>query len=245
MSEYSHLQEKLSELQAEKEKHIQRGSGLAKSIIIFLGLPLLICLLENFVFHTEYLMTIAVIVLLGGLLIFIPSTFFKIISRSKAKSINDQLEPLLDEISSLKKEREDLLSRIKNGDKSALSSFDKYAVQDTQTTFLPSKDAITLNFQEDEICYILMNEVQMGRLTRHTTEPKKVNLIDTGLLTFTNQRIVYLGNAKNFSVSKEHVLAYESFDDGLSITQEGRKTPDFFLGVDGVLLAAIIEGLIK
>ena len=53
--------------------------------------------------------------------------------------------------------------------------------------------------------------------------------LDSGTFVLSNQRVSYLGRIKSISVPLSKVLHVEVFNDGLSITHEGRESPDFFL----------------
>ena len=56
-----------------------------------------------------------------------------------------------------------------------------------------------------------------------------VSKIDTGTFVVTNQRIAYIGHTKSVSVPLDKLLHIEVYNDGISVSREGKENPDFYL----------------
>ena len=70
--------------------------------------------------------------------------------------------------------------------------------------------------------------------------------IDTGNLTVTNKRVVFVGNHKNIDFTLDKVLSVEPFSDGIGISRSNKQKTEYFIGgFDGLTVKAVIEGAIR
>lgn len=69
--------------------------------------------------------------------------------------------------------------------------------------------------------------------------------IDTGNVFVTNKRFIFVGSSKSIDVPLNKVLSVEPFSDGVGIARSNKQKTEYFLGFNGLIIKAIIEGAIK
>ena len=53
--------------------------------------------------------------------------------------------------------------------------------------------------------------------------------IDTGSLTVTNKRLIFIGPSKSTSFATNKILNVEGYDDGIRVNREGKQKPEYYL----------------
>lgn len=70
--------------------------------------------------------------------------------------------------------------------------------------------------------------------------------IDTGNLSVTNKRVVFVGKHKNIDFTLDKVLSVEPCSDGIGISRSNKQKTEYFVGgFDGLTVKAVIEGAIR
>lgn len=73
-----------------------------------------------------------------------------------------------------------------------------------------------------------------------------ITKLDSGVMTFTNERYIFLGNTKNIDQPLTSLTAINPFLDGVSFIRSGKQRTEFFSGnYHWPLVASIIIGLVK
>jgi hypothetical protein len=137
------------------------------------------------------------------------------------------------------------LEKIVSGDMSALTELNSdilYSVPDVNTSFFKDPGDLTLRKKENVILTVSPVRLAVHR-TNHNEEQFYTK--DTGFFFITNQRIGFRGKTyrTNFTIDKIDDLDHQS--DKIVIRSHHRKTPDYFLDLDGELVYCVIKGLLK
>jgi hypothetical protein len=137
------------------------------------------------------------------------------------------------------------LEKIISGDMSALTELNSdilYTVPDVNTSFFKDPGDLTLRKRENVI--LTVAPVRLAT-QRSNQSQEKFYVKDTGSFVITNQRIGFLGETyrTSFAIDKIDDLDHQS--DKVVIRSNHRKTPDYFLDLDGELVYCVIKGLIK
>jgi hypothetical protein len=265
MSKYAELHGRLSELTEQRQSAAKQGSKAVLYGGLGLGLSLLaLILLLTGDFGSTYrglalLSATATGTVLGiGLML-------KIQGKSKVNELDTKIKVARASLAPLEDEREKLLARIKTGDLAALASFADYVLQELPIDLPPLEDNLRFRPQKGETCFAQVIDVPLGRFKSRTVTRKvgggyrigrvyvpvqkervqtiEMNTLDVGTLAITDRRVLYLGAARKLTTRLDKILELEAYRDALSVTKEGRQSADFFLEVDGELLAAILDGI--
>ena len=70
---------------------------------------------------------------------------------------------------------------------------------------------------------------RVGSYRGHPVSQQSLTKLDQGTFVVTNQRIAYVGAMKSASVPLAKLLHVEIYDDGLSVSREGKENPDWYL----------------
>jgi len=137
------------------------------------------------------------------------------------------------------------LEKIVSGDMSALTELNEdilYTVPDVNTSFFTEPGDLTLRKRESVI--LTVSPVRLATQRSNQSE-EQFYTKDTGSFYITNQRIGFLGKTyrSNISINKIDDLNHQS--DKIMIRSNHRKTPDYFLDLDGELVYCVIKGLLK
>jgi hypothetical protein len=264
MNEYTSFHNRLSTLEEEQKPR----SGWATNVIVLGVLATLACSGLAYVYSEGtsgvglgpliFTVLIGVSVIVTGILVIVSD-------RRRIDSVNQEYAALQAKLEPLNQTRADLLTRIRSGDFDTFTSFMPYVLQEQPIDLAPTTDVLAFRPQKGESCFAQVHDVALGRIKSRTVTQKvgggyrvvgvyvpvrkervqvtEMQRLDTGLLTITNLRILYLGVERKLTIKWDKVLELSAYQDGLSVTKEGRKSADFFLDVDGELLAAIIDGI--
>jgi len=70
--------------------------------------------------------------------------------------------------------------------------------------------------------------------------------IDTGTITLTNKRVVFVGARKNMDFALSKIISVEPFSNGFAISRSNKQKTEYFVGdFDGLIIKAMIEGAIR
>lgn len=108
----------------------------------------------------------------------------------------------------------------------------------------------------------VMKGVYVGT-SRSESHPQRRH-IDTGELTLTNKRLVFVGNSKSVNIDLRKILSIDPYSDGISLSRSNKKNVEWFIGnlgvakietkiedreykfeFDGLFLKYMIEGLVS
>lgn len=96
---------------------------------------------------------------------------------------------------------------------------------------------------------------------RQRESPEELKVIDQGILTLTDKRLVFSGAKRTINIDLRKVVSVEPYKDGIAIRREGREKTQYLRGIDraeltitvsnrvyqepfsGVILMYLIEGL--
>lgn len=264
MNEYTVLHNRLSALQKTRKP----SSGWAITFIVLGALTMFACtgmaLLYSLGTEGVGLWPAVVAVLFGGGITAV-GILGLVFIRSRANDIEQRCRALQAKLAPLDRARADLLTKLQAGDFDALTSFMPYVLQKKPIDSAPVAEVLAFRPQKGENCFVQIHDVALGRLKSRTVTQKvgggyrvagmyvpvqkkrvqvtEMQRLDTGLLAITNLRILYLGAARKLTMKWDRILELCAYQDGLSVTKEGRKSADVFLDVDGELLAAIVDGI--
>lgn len=70
---------------------------------------------------------------------------------------------------------------------------------------------------------------RVGAFRGQPVQQQALTRIDSGTFVLTNQRLAFIGHMKSTSVTLGKIMHVEVFTDGMSVFQEGRENPDFYL----------------
>jgi len=69
----------------------------------------------------------------------------------------------------------------------------------------------------------------VGRFGSSSESHQEIRNIDKGILTITNQRLVFSGAMKTVSINLEKIIQIDPFSDGVSLHKEGREKTQYFI----------------
>jgi len=236
---------------------------LVYGVILLFGALFIALVYFDFPTSTGLFFLLVAALLGGGL--FAYGVYQRPRSRERVKELQELILAGQARLALLERERTTLLASIREGDLNRLSSFGDYVFQELPILLLPNQDDTSFRPQKGETCLVQINEVKLGRLKTRTEMRKtgggyrigrvyvpvqkervqitEMNTLDTGTLAITDRRVLYLGEVRKLSTKLDKILEQRAYEDALAVTKEGRQSADFFLMVDGELLAAIIDGV--
>lgn len=83
---------------------------------------------------------------------------------------------------------------------------------------------------------------RMGGFKSSSESHEELRNIDTGTLTITNKRLVFSGAVKNITVDLKKLVSLEPYEDGISISKEGKASPAYFTNIDKQKVAFSVDG---
>jgi hypothetical protein len=83
---------------------------------------------------------------------------------------------------------------------------------------------------------------RLGRFKSKSESHEELRNIDTGTLTITNKRLVFSGAVKNISIELKKIVSIDPYEDGISLSKEGKERPAYFTNVDKQKIIAAIQG---
>lgn len=72
---------------------------------------------------------------------------------------------------------------------------------------------------------------RVGAFASRSTSHEEIQTIDSGVLTLTTKRLVFLGSKRNATADLSKILAMEPYSDGICVVTSGRQRPQYFLGL--------------
>jgi hypothetical protein len=265
MSEYYQLHTQIAQIQAQIRAALNAGSQAIRSG----GLTFIVALgLAAFATAQGWSETLSLILFVAGALgglVTIAGLLQKIRGRAKSRKLEASVQEVQKALAPLEQKRAVLLSRIRDGDFSVLPAFADFAFQELPIDLAPTPAALRFQPQRSEQCFVQIAGVELGRLKSQTVTHRVgggyrvgrvyvpvqkervqtvgMNSLDVGTLAVTNHRILYLGATHKLLTRRDKMLELIVYPDSLAVTKEGRQSADYFLNVDGELLAAILDGI--
>lgn len=83
---------------------------------------------------------------------------------------------------------------------------------------------------------------RLGRFKSKSESHEELRNIDTGTLTITSKRLVFSGAVKNISIELKKIVSIDPYEDGISLSKEGKERPAYFTNVDKQKITAAIQG---
>jgi hypothetical protein len=137
------------------------------------------------------------------------------------------------------------LEKIVSGDMSGLSELNSdilYTIPDVNTFFFKDPGDLVLRKRESVIL-----TVSPVRLAVHRTNQSEDQFYtkDTGFFFITNKRIGFRGKKYRTNLTIDVIDDLDHQADKIVIRSNHRKTPDYYLDLDGELVYCVIKGLLK
>lgn len=137
------------------------------------------------------------------------------------------------------------LEKIVSGDMSALTELNSnvlYTVPDVNTYFFKQPGDLVLRKRENIILTVMP-----VRLASRRNEQSEDHFYtkDTGFFFITNQRVGFRGKTHRTSLTIDNIDDLGHQADKVVIRSHHRKTPDYYLDLDGELVYCVIKGLLK
>jgi hypothetical protein len=82
----------------------------------------------------------------------------------------------------------------------------------------------------------------MGGFKARSESHEELRNIDTGTLTITDKRLIFSGAMKNLNIELKKLISIEPYEDGISVSKEGKEHPAYFTGIDKQKIAVLING---
>ncbi len=70
---------------------------------------------------------------------------------------------------------------------------------------------------------------RVGAFRGHPVQHQALTKLDAGTFVLTNQRVAFIGHSKSTNTALGKLMHVEVFTDAISVFQEGRENPDFYL----------------
>jgi hypothetical protein len=70
---------------------------------------------------------------------------------------------------------------------------------------------------------------RVGAFRGQPVQQQSLRKLDSGTFVLTNKRVAFIGRTKSTSILLAKIIHVEVYNDGVSVFQEGRETPDFYL----------------
>jgi hypothetical protein len=137
------------------------------------------------------------------------------------------------------------LEKIVSGDMTALSELNSeilYTVPDVNTYFFKQPGDLTLRKRENVI--LTVTPVRLA-IRRNEQSEDHFYTKDTGFFFITNQRVGFRGKTHRTSLTIDNIDDLGHQADKVVIRSHHRKTPDYYLDLDGELVYCVIKGLLR
>jgi hypothetical protein len=112
---------------------------------------------------------------------------------------------------------------LKSGEKAYLSEPATLARYMTRTHYIGGSSGFSFPIGHTGIRY------RVGAFRGQPVQQQALTKLDAGTFVLTNQRIAFIGHMKSTSIALGKMMHVEVFTDGISVFQEGRENPDFYL----------------
>jgi hypothetical protein len=137
------------------------------------------------------------------------------------------------------------LEKIVSGDMTALSELNSeilYTVPDVNTYFFKQPGELILRKRENVI--LTVTPVRLA-IRRNEQSEDHFYTKDTGFFFITNQRVGFRGKTHRTSLTIDNIDDLGHQADKIVIRSHHRKTPDYYLDLDGELVYCVIKGLLR
>ncbi len=99
-----------------------------------------------------------------------------------------------------------------------------------------------LDLQRGEVCLLVMRPATLGERSTKNNVPY-VRVIDSGgEFVVTDRRYGYVGAGKSVQQKLDVITAMDVTREAITVARSNRKTPEYFMGLDGPLAAAVLRG---
>jgi hypothetical protein len=112
---------------------------------------------------------------------------------------------------------------LKSGEKAYLSWPATLARYVTKTHYVGGSSGFSFPIGHTGIRY------RVGAFRGQPVQQQALTKLDVGTFVLTNQRVAFIGHMKSTSIALVKIMHVEVFTDGLSVFQDGRENPDFYL----------------
>jgi hypothetical protein len=112
---------------------------------------------------------------------------------------------------------------LKGGETAFLSTPATLARYQTRTHYVGGSSGFSFPIGHTGIRY------RVGAYSGHPVQQQSLSKIDVGSLVLTNLRVAFIGRMKSTSMTLAKIMHVEVYNDGLSVFQEGKENPDFYL----------------
>lgn len=137
------------------------------------------------------------------------------------------------------------LEKIVSGDMTALTQLNSdilYTVPDVNTYFFKQPGDLVLRKRENVI--LTVTPVRLAS-RRNEQSDDHFYTKDTGFFFITNQRVGFRGKTHRTSLTIDNIDDLGHQADKVVIRSHHRKTPDYYLDLDGELVYCVIKGLLR
>jgi len=137
------------------------------------------------------------------------------------------------------------LEKIVSGDMTALTELNSdilYTVPDVNTYFFKQPGDLVLRKRENVI--LTVTPVRLAS-RRNEQSDDHFYTKDTGFFFITNQRVGFRGKTHRSSLTIDNIDDLGHQADKVVIRSHHRKTPDYYLDLDGELVYCVIKGLLR
>ena len=137
------------------------------------------------------------------------------------------------------------LEKIVAGDMSALTELSEdilYTVPEVNISFFEDPENLVLHKRESVI--LTVAPVRLAVQRTHQSEDHFYTK-DTGFFFITNQRVGFRGKTYRTNCTIDKIDDLDHQADKIVVRSQHRKTPDYYLDLDGELVYCVIKGLLK
>ena len=78
---------------------------------------------------------------------------------------------------------------------------------------------------------------RLGGATGRSESHEELRNVDQGVLTLTNQRLVFSGKKRTLNISLMSIVAMEPFKDALAVRREGKEKTQYFSGINPKMIS--------
>ena len=83
---------------------------------------------------------------------------------------------------------------------------------------------------------------RMGGFKAKSESHEELRNIDKGTLTITSKRLIFTGAVKNMSIDLKKIISMDPYEDGISLSKEGKERPGYFTNIDKQKVSVSVQG---
>ncbi len=102
--------------------------------------------------------------------------------------------------------------------------------------------ATHLELHKDEICLLVVRPASLAEQRTKNNLPYAKTVDNGGEFVVTNRRYGYVGAGKSVQQKLDVITAMDVTREAITISRSNRKSPEYFMGLDGPLAAAVLRG---